>query len=64
MGPAGERVEIMRFRFTLLLLIANVALFFGIWILERDESVDSKPVVDTVPFTVLEISGGGMEKGK
>ncbi len=62
MGPAGERVEIMRFRFTLLLLIANVALFFGIWILERDESVDSKPVVDTVPFTVLEISGGGMEK--
>ena len=41
--------------------MANAALFFALWSLERDPSA-AAPAADTVPFTVLEISGRGIDK--
>ncbi len=52
----------MRFRLTILLLFANIALFVSLWFLERDDSDALAPAADTVPFTVLEISGKGIDK--
>lgn len=54
----------MRFRFTLLLLIANIALFFAIWSLERQDSAVVENTADTVPFTVFEIYSGENQKPK
>lgn len=51
----------MRFRLTIFLILANAALFFALWSLERDPSA-AAPAADTVPFTVLEISGRGIDK--
>ncbi len=51
----------MRFRLTIFLLIANVALFWAMWSLERDPAA-AAAAPETAPFTVLEISGKGIDK--
>ena len=51
----------MRFRLTIFLLIANVALFWAMWSLERDPAA-AAAVPETAPFTILEISGKGIDK--
>ncbi len=52
----------MRFRLTIILLVVNILLFVGIWILERDQLNVAAPAKSLIPFTTLEISGKGIEK--
>jgi len=51
----------MRLRFTVLLLLANAALFTAIWSLEREPAPEARRA-ESVPFTTLEISGKGIDK--
>lgn len=51
----------MRFRLTIFLLAANLALFFSIWFLSR-ERLAEETVRSTVPFTMLEIDGKTLDK--
>ena len=57
-----EELKIMRFRFTIFLLVANLALFAAIWGLEREKSSDSAERRDMAPITLLEIEGKSVEK--
>ena len=57
-----EELIIMRFRFTIFLLVANLALFAAIWGLEREKSSDSAERRDMAPITLLEIEGKSVEK--
>lgn len=57
-----EELKIMRFRFTIFLLVANLALFAAIWGLEREKSSDSTERRDMAPITLLEIEGKSVEK--
>ena len=52
----------MRFKFTIFLLVANLALFAAIWGLERDASPDAPERRAMAPITVLEIEGKSVEK--
>lgn len=52
----------MRFRLTIFLILANAALFFALWSLERKPDASAQSVSDSVAFTVLEISGKGIDK--
>lgn len=52
----------MRFRFTIFLLIANIALFGAILGLEREKSADDFARRDMAPITVLEIEGKNIDK--
>lgn len=52
----------MRFKFTIFLLVANIALFAAIWELERDASSGAPERRAMAPITVLEIGGKSVEK--
>ena len=52
----------MRLRLTILLFLANIALFASIWLLEREPSVDVVRPENLVVFTTLEISGKSIDK--
>ena len=52
----------MKFKLTILLLLANAAVFFSIWILERKPSAGGDSASSFLDFTVLEISGRGLDK--
>ena len=53
---------VMRFRFTVFLLMANIALFVAIWGLEREKPINSDNRTDIVPITMLEIEGKTIDK--
>lgn len=52
----------MRLRLTILLIVANIALFASIWLLEREPTPTQMRSSDMVAFTTLEISGKGIDK--
>lgn len=52
----------MRFRFTIFLLIANIALFAAIWGLEREKPAGASDRRDMAPITLLEIEGRTIER--
>ena len=52
----------MRFRLTVLLLIANIAVLFSIWILDRRPSASASAPGNFLDFTRLEISGKSIDK--
>lgn len=52
----------MRFRLTILLLIANIAVLFSIWILDRRPSAAASAPGSFMDFTRLEISGKSIDK--
>lgn len=52
----------MRFKLTILLLIANLAMVFSIWLLDRKSSVSVNNAGNFMDFTSLEISGKSIDK--
>ncbi len=52
----------MKFKLTIFLLVANITLFFSIWLLERNKVRDNVQQASIKPFTVLEISGKNIDK--
>lgn len=52
----------MRFRFTIFLILANVALFFAIWTLEIKSDKSVSNAAESISFTRLEIHGKNMDK--
>ena len=52
----------MRLRLTLFLIFANIALFVSIWFLEREPAKMQERTNNVLAFTMLEISGKGIDK--
>lgn len=52
----------MKFKFTILLLLANFTVFFAIWFLERKPADANLSGQNFVDFTVLEIEGKNIDK--
>lgn len=52
----------MRFKLTILLLIANLAMVFSIWLLESKPSSPAAVRANFLDFTTLEISGKSIDK--